>query len=235
MENGLQIAAAFSYGCGRANYLGISSLLKKFIFSQEGKIEKEVRNSLKRLASYPYYKLIALASEIDDPFDLRVVKAHWIGNDLLEKISREHIKELIKDKSLREIGWTKELIVYSMPRLASDRFLAHHNFYAISELLKFPVLIEKGRNNCWIIGGKVVKAEKNELIIKCHSLIFDGEFRIGRVREEKIKRGFLRNVKAGDLIASHFGEARFIINGKDLENLIKYTQKILDALGAERE
>lgn len=53
--------------------------------------EKEVRNVLKDFeGAYPYYKRIAESNRIDDPFDEKVVRAYWIGNDLLNKAKNAH-------------------------------------------------------------------------------------------------------------------------------------------------
>src|ERR1039458_5353739 len=45
---------------------------------------------LRRLArrfegAWPYVELIAAANRIEDPLDLRVVEAYWIGNELLDR------------------------------------------------------------------------------------------------------------------------------------------------------
>ena len=46
---------------------------------------------------YPYLELIASANAIRDPFDRRVVDAYWIGNSLIDAVSRasyyRHISE----------------------------------------------------------------------------------------------------------------------------------------------
>lgn len=51
---------------------------------------KELREFLKEFkGAYPYYKLIAKANNIKDPFDEKIVRAYWIGNKLLERMKKK--------------------------------------------------------------------------------------------------------------------------------------------------
>jgi len=95
---GVLLAATFSWGCERANYLGITPLLKKYSLSG-GKdfSENVIREKLKKLYSYFYYRVIAFSNNIEDPFDLRVVKAHWIGNELLDNVTLEAVKKVFEE------------------------------------------------------------------------------------------------------------------------------------------
>ena len=53
--------------------------------------EEEVRNILKDFkGAYPYYERIAKSNGINDPFDEKVVRAYWIGNELLDKAENAH-------------------------------------------------------------------------------------------------------------------------------------------------
>lgn len=48
--------------------------------------EKKIREILEGFeGAYPYYQRIAKSNNIKDPFDKRVVRAYWVGNELLEK------------------------------------------------------------------------------------------------------------------------------------------------------
>lgn len=127
--NGVLLAATFSYGCRQAKRLGITPILEEYV-KKKGKIhqEKEIREALSKLISYFFYCVISLATDIKDPFDIRVVKAYWIGNDLLEKVKLTHIKQVFKE--FEKEGWDSVLLALALKSaLKKDRYL-HHNVYA---------------------------------------------------------------------------------------------------------
>lgn len=156
---GLLLGATFSYGCEAANTFGLTPMLKEYAFSN-GKScsENEIRQALERLASYFYYLAIAKANNISDPFDLRVVKAHWIGNELLENVTKNHGLAVLAEKSAKRDRFI--LFYYLKPLIQTGK--AHHSFYA-----KFI-----GKNVCsvtasegffWHLGQKRVPVEPGDL------------------------------------------------------------------------
>src|SRR4030043_375803 len=57
---------------------------------------KKIRKIFEKFeGAYSYYKLIAKANKIKDPFNERVVKAYWIGNKLLDKVSTKQLREMV--------------------------------------------------------------------------------------------------------------------------------------------
>lgn len=97
-NNGLVLAASFSYGCSSAKILDIDFTLKKYVESKGKNCrDNEIKKMLSKLVPYFFYRIIALANNIKDPFDIRVVKAYWIGNQLLEKVKPIHMKKILKE------------------------------------------------------------------------------------------------------------------------------------------
>jgi hypothetical protein len=125
---GVLMAATFSWGCQRANQLGITPLLKEYALS-EGKSasEEKIREELKKLYSYFYYCVIAFSNGIKDPFDLKVVKAHWVGNELLESVTIDNIKYVFNEMK-DDYGDRVILAVVARPLVKT--LSAHHNSYA---------------------------------------------------------------------------------------------------------
>ncbi len=121
------LAATFSFGCGMANELGITPLLKDYVLSG-GKScsEEQIKQALKKLASYFYYSAIAKANGISDPFDLQVVRAHWIGNELLDKVTQKHAAMVIGEE---RASHDPIILVYYLGALIKTG-KAHHSFYA---------------------------------------------------------------------------------------------------------
>lgn len=87
---GLRLAALYGIKpflmgfCGPQGKTDKAILLK---FLKNKKVpEKKVIKILEQFeGAYPYYKIIAEANKIKNPFDERVVRAYWVGNKLLEK------------------------------------------------------------------------------------------------------------------------------------------------------
>ena len=61
--------------------------------------EKKVREILEQFeGSYAYYKLIAKSNNIGDPFDEQVVRAYWIGNELLNNVPVKELRKMIQER-----------------------------------------------------------------------------------------------------------------------------------------
>src|SRR3990167_2974304 len=101
MSSGLRAAIAYSLPSYRLGFCGPQEAKSKKIlldFAAGKKVEEEqVKDVFSRFeAPYPYFKLIAKSNGISDPFDERVVKAMWVGNELSDKVKTEDLRTLIK-------------------------------------------------------------------------------------------------------------------------------------------
>lgn len=156
---GLILAATFSWGCKRANELKITAPLKEFAlsFGKKGSPEK-IRKLLEKLFSYFYYRLIAKANEIGDPFDFEVVKAHWIGNELLEKVNLIILGELLKE--MEDFYQKDKILLGFLAKPIVKYGSAHHNATvdydpACSVIVKDSYF--------WHLGIKRIKATQEDL------------------------------------------------------------------------
>ena len=127
MKEGLILAAKFSWGCKRANDLGITNTLKEYTSDGKYHSEEKISEDLKKLYSYLYYRIIAESNNIKDPFGLKVVKAHWIGNELLKNVKDSVVRKVFKEM---EANHDKVTLGYVLMPLIKKTGLAHHNFYA---------------------------------------------------------------------------------------------------------
>lgn len=82
MDKGLKIACTYSWNCEMAEVHGVSKLLREYT---EGKFTNEdaIRNILNKLDSMKFYKQIAQAAGIQNPFDERVVSSYWTGSSAI--------------------------------------------------------------------------------------------------------------------------------------------------------
>lgn len=155
--NGVLLAADFSWGCKRADDLEISQKLKKYAHSRgKSHPEEEIREELKKLFSYIYYRVIAVANNISDPFDIRVVKAHWIGSELLDNVQPVHIKAVFEEEL--EKNQDKVILARIFEPLVKN-LSVHHNNCAMSEQCR--VRVENGY--FYHLGIKRLKAEPQDL------------------------------------------------------------------------
>lgn len=156
-DKGIWLAASFSWGCQRAKDLGISELLKSFSKSPQNYNSQEIRNSLEKLFSYFYYRVIAQANKVEDPFDEKVVKAHWIGNEFLEKVTLISLRKVVLE--FEREGWAdKILLAYlAKPVILSS---AHHNAYSADN---FYCQVFTDGKYFYHLGIKRIKATKEDL------------------------------------------------------------------------
>ena len=160
MKNkGLYLAAAFSYGCSQANILGVSALLKKYVESESKCCsEEKIKESLSCLISFFFYKIIAFANGIDDPFDQEVVKAYWIGNHLLEEVKLAHIKHMFEE--FKKKGWDPVMLSFVLKPVIENRVVhLHHNVYASNSFCR--ITLKKGY--FWHLGEPRIKATPRDV------------------------------------------------------------------------
>jgi len=128
---GVLLGAMFSRGCRRSQELGKDEVLADYVAGDESHTEKEIRDILKQYHSYLYYLVIARANGIEDPFDEQVVRAHWIGNSLLDTVKPDHVKLVFGE--LKDMGWgegaLRDALLYLSPVTTGKG--AHHNTYVV--------------------------------------------------------------------------------------------------------
>ena len=203
---GLKIAARYSF---RPHCLGFcgpqgensSRILFNYLSGEKG-LEEQVRKVLKNFkASYAYYHLIARTNRIADPFDERVVRAYWIGNELLENVSLKDLKEMIAQK-FKMPGKAKTLYGSVRP---------HHSFHvekvgSVTGRIKFD---NRLRCLCRISWGRVEQIRKTKLLIGKKEIDWEPKF--------------LPKVKKGDVVSIHWNQACEVLDSKAIANLKKYT------------
>lgn len=162
---GVLLAATFSWGCEQAKELGISQKLKEYAQSgAKSHSEEEIKEALKKLFPYFYYLLIAKSNKIDDPFALQVVKAHWIGNELLENVKIALIKDVIGEvKKVMGERYNQEEFALRIRHFLKTG-LAHHNIHAY-DTPECWVRIKREGNKVYLshLGEKRIEATPQDL------------------------------------------------------------------------
>ena len=226
--SGVRLAALYSIAPHKLGLCGPqkkSKTLKLFNYLSGKKIsEKEIKKILQDFrGAYFYYKLIAKSNNIFDVFNEKIVRAYWIGNELLEKVGISKLKELIAKN-------------FKKPKLAKklpENSKSHHSFHVLiaGPMRKDLLMTEGMKDLCKISWGKVLKIGDGKLqianlIVEYQPLLKEKNWFLGKPIKRRIfcfKR-ILPKVKVGDFISFHWDLALEKLSETDLRNLKKYTE-----------
>lgn len=237
MSLGLKIAASYGiYPCqlGLCGPRNRKKTVSKFLFDYLlGKKvpEGQIRKILEQFkGAFSYYRLIAKSNGFGDPFDEQVVKAYWIGNELLENVSIDSLKEMIIEE-FSGPGLLLKRIAQEKSEQVSDSSRAHHSFHVlvIGSVTGTIKLEGKLLDICRISWGEITKIVKDKVVIKYQPL---KDRRLGRPIEKSINwnRDLTPEVKIGDWVSVHWNQLIQVLDKDALFNLEKYTQLTLSSL-----
>jgi hypothetical protein len=222
---GLKIAALYSFPPGRFGLCGMGEEASHEILDfLKGEKVKNIKKILETFeGALFYYKLIAKENKVLNHFDERVVRAYWIGNELLEKVKISKLKEIVA-KNLKK------------PKLAEklpENSRAHHSFHVlVTGPMKRDLKMTEGMKDlCRISWGKILKIEDFKLqtanlIVEYQPLLKERKWFLGKPRKRRIFwfKSILPKVKVGDFVSFHWDLVLEKLKEEDLENLKKYTQ-----------
>jgi len=231
--SGLKLAALYGFYPHQFGFCGPKkNSTKKALLdylSGEKIPEQKIRKILEAFrAAFSYYKLIAKSNGIKDPFDEKVVKAYWVGNKLLEKVSIDALREMI----IRDFAKTKKIPSTS---------IAHHSFHVlvIGSITGRITLKDELLNICRVGWGKIIECKmgkakgKNKAVIEYQPVQKKNKrYFLGKPIHKFVfwEKNFIPEIKIGDRIATHWNHIAQILNKRDLSNLKKYTQITIDSL-----
>lgn len=233
--NGVELAARFSYIVNNLRYCGPPEAKDLFLrYFKDKDNEDEVVSALKKFeGTSPYFSSIAEKHE-KDLLDFDVVEAYWVGNNLLDDFTKDDMKNVIVKLVSR--GLPESLGNKLIENLPDDMF-PHHNFnvfyVGVGQLTGAVPTTLQNMNNCRTAWGRVVKVYDNTLYVRSSQIEFkNNRYVVGTDKDLTVSymKDLLPNVKSDDLVALHWGFAPLVLSEKQLDNLVKYTQKILDVL-----
>ncbi|VVB98500.1 Uncharacterised protein [uncultured archaeon] len=187
-------------------------------------LKAELRNFT---AHFNYLKLIADCNGMR-PFDMPVVEAFWLGNELLGNVGKRDLQGMITMRFV-ESGMAIERarrIAGNIPEGA----VPHHSFHVLyvgsitgkfkpslalaNKCLARPARIREVRGEvakaeCWSVSGATERRSSTETVL----LSLNG------IRPEKFEKG--------DLVGLHWGLASAKISEAQARNAVKYTEKNL--------
>lgn len=201
--------------------------------TDQGLIELERRFD----GAYPYLRLIALANQIADPFDRRVVEAYWIGNACLERVSASPFYDSLRER------FAARMTPRTFEHLASTLTVGarpHHNFHVFDVYLKAGLVRDRTApigldriDHCRISWGLVTAIDGPELVVERAPIVLvDGKMRLGapapmRVTRQIDGRGFADDAHVGDWVSIHWNWACETLTPHALRRLQYETQRSL--------
>jgi hypothetical protein len=222
---GLKIAALYSFPPGRFGLCGMgeeaSHEILDFLKGEKVANIKEILETFE--GSLFYYKLIAKENKISNHFDERIVRAYWVGNELLEKVRVSKLREVVAKKL------KKPKLAEKLPKNSR----AHHSFHVlVAGPMKRDLIMTEGMKDlCKISWGKILKIEDCKLqianlIVEYRPLLKERKWFLGKPIKRRIFwfKSILPKVKVGDIVSFHWDLALEKLTKKDLGNLKKYTQ-----------
>lgn len=233
--NGIELACRFSYIVNNLRYCGPPEAKDLFLqYFKNKDNEQEVADVLKRFeGTNPYFSAIA-KKHGKEILDFDVVEAYWIGNELLDIFDNNDMKLIIE--SLVKRGLPESLGKKLADELP-DGMLPQHVFnvfyVGVGQLTGAVPTNLDNMNNCRASWGEVLEVKDDNLVISSPQVEFkDGKYVMGNPIEKTSSfiKELMPNIKSGDIVALHWGFAPLILTDKQLQNLTKYTLKILDVL-----
>lgn len=200
----------FEYGVVQVVDGGLPSLLRTFT------------------GALPYLQLIARANRIADPFDVRVVEAYWIGNDLLQHVEVRQLYDALRERFGKQLqGRTRDLILGKAPAGARP----HHNFHVFDVHARIGQLEHslETLDQCRVSWGKVLRVEGAELVVERQELVlYDGKLALAppqpiHVLRQVEGRGFADAAAPGDFVTLHWGWVCEVIPPAQQARLAYYT------------
>src|SRR5690349_17978113 len=137
--------------------------------------------------AWSYLEYLASVAGLDDPLDVRVVEAYWVGNDLLASASSAALVAFLEERFRGQLGGTW--------RSASARAVPHHSFQVFEVYPWAGILARTGHpqglsvlQDCRIRTGTVQTVADGTATVSSAPLAWDGSgLSIGPPRLEPVR------------------------------------------------
>ena len=235
--SGPVLFARYAYGPNRFGYCGPDDADELLEAGAAGQ-DRVLRALAQRFeGAYPYLALIARSAGIRDPLDRRVVEAYWLGSDLLRDVPVSafgaSIDERFRDR-VRKADW------HWLAAKPVDGAKPVHAFHVLDVFPRVG-LIRGGQiagvlqvmDSCRIRWGRVLERIGDQLIVSATRLeLVDGRLQhaapgVERVQAWRDATGFIDVPEPGDVVSIHWSWACDRLEGRQLANLIAWTDRQL--------
>jgi hypothetical protein len=188
--------------------------------------------------AWPYLSLIAGAAGIRDPLDPRVVRAYWVGGELLDRVDASGLCAFLDERFGPMAGPRAKRLTEA----ALAGAVPHHNFHVFA-VSPWIGLMRTGRvseplrvmDSCRIRWGRVTSVDGVEALVRSMGLAWDGRrLRLGPDRDEHVTvatngRSTAPGLSPGDIVAMHWDRVCDRLGRADLAALRRETTRALRA------
>jgi hypothetical protein len=231
--DGVSLCARYSFGPNRLHYCGPDASGEVLAYLKAGVADPGLEKLLSEFQTlYPYLKLIAQANNIADPFNPKVVEAYWIGNSLLERVSRqEFYNHLVFSQRLKHRLGAKEF------RRLEDKIaryaLPHHSFHVFNiwqrtgHLKRLHTL--ESMDACRISWGKVLSVDGPKITVSRRPIVYsEGKLFLAQSQHAEVTRQLeaafdIEQLRPGAIISMHWNAPCEVISQAQAQALERYT------------
>ena len=235
LRDGVSRCARYAFGPNKLHLCGPDANSEVFAYLKEGVSDPGLQNIMKGFNTmYPYLKQIADANNIADPFDVRVVEAYWIGNELLEHVPSQqfsrHLREGLRMRARQGAKPFDQLV----DKLRHGARM-HHSFHVFNAYKRtghdaqFHDL--DSMDACRVSWGKAIHIEGPKITVMAKPLLLDGHHvKLGEAIERTITRrleddGTFDELTSGDWITMHWHVPCEVVTEREVGFLERYTQQ----------
>ena len=203
----------------------------------------EIDHGLRDLAAgfegaYPYLELIASAHGLEDPMDLRVVDAYWIGNALSDGVDPGLMTQSMDTRFRAQLLPEAWRWLEGKPQAGARPTHAFHVFDVFPRvgLMRGGVVTDAIglMDSCRIRWGRVMEVTGESLLVNAVPLgLDDGKLALAEPKVQTVRRwldgtGFVSDVEAGDVVSLHWDWACEVLNPERLSALQRRTLHSLE-------
>ena len=238
---GAEISGRFALPPNSLSYCGARGFRRAFaafLKNRTNSSRAAVEGSLRLFrAHYAYLSLIAKASR-RQPFDAKVAEALWIGNPLLGEVRRGDLQKLIMGE-FSGPGLLPRKKAFALASSLPRGALPHHSFHALYVHTISGVIAPslKNADSCMVHWGRVISASPGSALVQSQRLARKN----GRLCLVPCRRtlrlscagiALLPRLRAGDVVASHWGVAVMKLSGRQAANLESVTRRNIRAVNS---
>jgi hypothetical protein len=170
-EQGAVRFAQYAYPPNELGYCGPAGARAMLAPGASADIERRARLFE---GAWSYLEVLAEAAGMEDPLDVEVVDAYWLGGDLLDAVCPADLVTRLEDRFRGQPGGTW--------REATSRARAHHSFQ-VFEVYPWAGLLRGGRptgpavnvlDRCRIRVGEVLDVHGETVTVTSRPLVWDG-------------------------------------------------------------
>ena len=231
--DGLLRCSRYAFGPNRLHYCGPDANREIASYIEAGATDAGLASLLAAFGTmYPYLRYIAQANNIKDPFDESVVEAYWLGNGLLETVSKQSFyRHLFEDHGMRSRAGarTKEYLGQKISLGA----VPHHSFHVLN-IWKRTGHAEQDHtlesmDSCIVSSGKIVEIAGARIVVETEPLSYaEGKLFLGTPVRKTLTRMLdapedISALAVGDIVTMHWGVPCEVITLFQQMELKKYT------------